>query len=253
TLAAALLLCSGIVGFGAFPERAWSLYQLQGLIYPLSLAGGLLLWQHHTVWRSRWPRVAGHLLLLALAAPRVPQFKGTLAQTTKLKPGIPGFIARSHITAIVDRVGKGPVDLCHREVCANLVALVELGVRHIPVQYRQPSWQLTVGYRGWPVPHYAHPARYLLTGWHDGNHLPSGSIVNPVWALVPDDGTWICEVKPPVGLARDPLRGWHFWVGRAQTVIEVSNDTTAPIETEFVANTEMPGAPTDPRQCVLTW
>src|SRR5262249_52959654 len=36
TLPAALFLCSGIVAFGLLPGRVWSLYQLQGLLYPLS-------------------------------------------------------------------------------------------------------------------------------------------------------------------------------------------------------------------------
>src|SRR5205814_2265361 len=90
TLAAGLFLCSSFVGFAFLPGRFWTIYQLQGLLYPISLAGGLLLWQHQAVWRSRWLRAVACLLVLGLAASRVPQLKGTLAQTTKLKPGVPG-------------------------------------------------------------------------------------------------------------------------------------------------------------------
>src|SRR5262249_731605 len=178
-----------------------------------SLAGALLLWQHQAVWRSRRLRAVACFLVLALAAARVPQLKGTLEQTTKLKPGVPGFIAQSHITAIVDRVGKGPVDLCQREVCVCLAALVELGARDIPVQYRHPPWELTVGYRGWQVPHYAKPSLYLLTSWNDNRPLPPGSVVNPLWALVPTEGAWVGEVKSPLGLARTSQHGYCFWLG----------------------------------------
>lgn len=253
TLAAGLFLCSGIVAGALFPGRAWSVYQMQGLLYPLSLAGALLLWQNQAVWRSPSLRLAGCLLVLVMAASRVPQLQGTLTQTTKLKPGVPGFIARSHITAVVERIGKGPVDLCQRDVCVCLAALVELGVHDIPVHYRHPAWQLTVGYRGWPAPHYAKPSRYLLTGWNDNRRLPPGTVVNPLWALVPAEDVWVGEVNPPLGLGHDPQRGYCFWLGGERAEVELSNGTTTPMDIDFVANTEIQAATPDPGKRTLVW
>jgi hypothetical protein len=253
TLAAGLFLCSGIAAAALLPGRAWSVYQMQGLLYPLSLAGALLLWQHQAVWRSSRHRAVALILVLAMAAARVPQLKGTLEQTTQLKPGVPGFIARSHITAIVDRVGKGPVDLCQREVCVCLAALVELGVRDIPVQYRHPAWQLTVGYRGWPVPHYDKPSRYLLTGWNDNRSLPIGALANPLWALLPSEGVWIGEVKLPLGLGREAHHGYNFWLAGERAEIELSNGTATHRDIDFVAYTEIWAITPDPGKRTLLW
>ncbi|MBI1915730.1 MAG: hypothetical protein HYS12_13505 [Planctomycetes bacterium] len=252
-VAAGLLLSGGILLAGWWSGRSWSMLQTQGILYPLTLAGVALLAQHRSVRRLLPLRLAALLLLLALAGLRGPQMIGTWREATRTNHGVPGFIAQSDIAAVLNRVQDGGVvDVCHQELCPCLALLAELGARDIPVQYRGLAWSHVVGYRRWAPRSFPNCGKYLITSWAQGAASASNSSC-ALWAVVRNEGAWVSQVKPPLGMGRDVPHGYHFWVGRDQTEIELSNGMAAPVEMEFVAYTEMPAAPTDPRKCTCTW
>jgi hypothetical protein len=236
---AGLLLTSGLVVFSLSRGRLWSVYQFQGLLYPLALAGTLLLLQERAVWKWRWRRLAGCCLLLALAASRVPQMLGTYQTVTGLQPGVPGYIAQSQITSLVEKAGGATLDVCHCEVCPCLALLVELGARDIPMQLRSPSWQVLLNYRPWLTPRYPRRGDYLLTKWFEGVPSQDRAFTGVVWGLVADEGVWIGAIRPPLGLGKDNIHGYYFWVGADRAEVDLGNCNESAEDVELTAAVEI--------------
>ena len=252
-LTAAGLLLSTAVPLACWcTGKIWSVYQTQGLIYPLTLAGAALLLQHATVRRSRWVRLAVMSLILGLAVARWPQFHRTLQVCTDCARKTPPYIAQSQVAAVLDQVGQGTVDLCHYDGRVCLTLLLELGARGIPCQFREPAWTTTLAYRHWRVPEYAACGSYLVSPWVDTSFGggPSAHVSLPV---APNEGTWIGDVIPPYGVGRDDIHGFHFWLGSRPATVVLSNGTGENAFVEFGATAEIHPLPGDTGWRTLLW
>jgi hypothetical protein len=236
--AAGLILSSAVPLACWCTGQVWSVYQTQGMLYPLTLAGAALLLQQAAVRRSRWVRFAAIGLVLSLAAVRAPQFHRTLELCTDCTRKKPPFIAQSQVAAVVNQVGQRVVDLCHYDGRVCLTLLLELGARGIPFQLREPAWTTALAYRHWDAPAYAACGSYLISPWLESSSVTASSNRVPLEAA-PNVGTWIGEVKAPLGIGRDNIRGYHFWIGGAPATAVVSNGTSAKATVEFVASIEI--------------
>lgn len=232
--------------------RIWSVYQTQGLIYPLTLAGAALLLQHAAVRRSRWFRFAGVCLLLGLAGVRLPQFHRTVQVCSHCTRKTTPFIAQSQVAAFLDRIGQGTVDVCHYDGRVCLTLLLELGARGIPFQFREPAWTTILAYRHWQVPEYAACGSQLVSPWIEELSAAASS-VRVSLPVVSNEGTWIGELKTPNGLGRDVEHGYHFWLGSRPASAVLTNATAENVFVEFVATAEIHLVPGDPIRRTLVW
>jgi hypothetical protein len=250
--AAGLLLCPGVVLAGWLAGKMWHVYQTQGLLYPLALGGAALLVQHRPVSSSRPARLGALALLLCLAGVRIPQLQGTLREILGPVPGRPRFIAQSQIAAVVDRTQGQAVDLCIPELFPCLALHTELGARASPIQYREPSWSVSVGYRHWDMPRYLTCSNYLITPW-PGAAASADAFVCANWSVVPNQGVWISQVRAPCGLGEDKQRGYFFWVGSPAAEITLDNGTPDALPVDFVAVAEVPLGPPGQSGRTLLW
>jgi hypothetical protein len=257
-LAVRALTAAGLILSSAVPlscwctGRVWSVYQTQGLIYPLTLAGAALLLQQASARRSRWVRLATVCLVLGLAGVRLPQFHRTVQVCTDCTRKTTPFIAQSQVAAVLDRVGQGTVDLCHYDGRVCLTLLLELGARGIPCQFREPAWTTILAYRNWRAPEYVARGSHLVSPWIEDSSVaePSARVSIPV---TPNEGTWIGDVKPPNGLGRDGEHGYHFWLGRRPASAVLSNGTGEKVFGEFVATAEIHRLSEDTGRRTLLW
>jgi hypothetical protein len=250
--AAGLILSSAVPLACWCTGKIWSVYQTQGLIYPLTLAGAALLLQQAAVRRSRWLRLAAVCLVLGLAGVRLPQFHRTVQVCSHCIRKTTPFIAQSQVAAVLDHVGTGTVDVCHFDGRVCLTLLLELGARGIPCQFREPAWTTILAYRRWHVPEYAACGSYLVSPWTERSPAAESSVRVPL-AVTPNEGAWIGELTTPNGVGRDGEHGYHFWLGSRPASAVLSNGTGGNVVVEFVATAEVHPVPGDSVRRTLVW
>lgn len=250
--AAALALSSAVPLACWCTGKIWSVYQTQGLIYPLTLAGAALLLQHAAVRRSRWFRLVAACLVLGLAGTRLPQFHRTLLVCTHCIRKTTPFIAQSQVAAVLKHVGSGTVDVSHYDGRVCLTLLLELGARGIPCQFREPAWTTILAYRHWHVPEYAACGSYLVSPWIEESSA-AVSAVRVSLPVTPNEGTWIGELTTPNGVGRDGEHGYHFWLDSRPASVVLSNGIAENVFVEFVATAEIHPLPRDIGRRTLAW
>jgi hypothetical protein len=151
-----------LLGVLTFTSRDTAL-QLTGWLYPAMLCGAASLVKEGLPTRVSTVCV---IAVFALLAVRVPHAIAAVQRYTSADVISRYAISLREIDDIHAAVeGRNVlVDLPAAPPHLSIVALVELGRRHISLQWTQESWWATVAaWRGWPLPTYPRPATRCLT------------------------------------------------------------------------------------------
>jgi hypothetical protein len=247
------LFATGTVVVGAIClSRKFTLLEMRGLLYPLTLAGAALLVDG---WRGRrslvWTCLCLGLIVL-LGGARFAQFRETW-----LAFGTPGVVphdvlAQSEIDQLSQHIGSRRVDLSYYHVIEDLALLVELGQRGVALQLREPTWSTSVGYTGWPARHYEQVGDLLITPFASSRDPVLFSC--PHWHLVRNDGVWIAKVQSPVNpLIREPHGLYWLNVDKRPVELTVHCAAAQPTPAVLTATTRIAAGSLQAHDCKLTW
>jgi hypothetical protein len=220
------------------------LYEFQGLLFPLSAAGAVLLAQRLGAGSRPWG-CAAFGLAVALVALRAPQMAHTFPRYARHLAGSPGCFAQSEWAALAECVGDGTVDVALPDVFATDVALAELAARGVATQYREPSWRMALGFTGWKAPDSPRKGDFTLgpaAAWAPPEAIRFRGRHYTLCAA--DGAVSFVGVEAPHGVAPDPLGRPCFWQGQAPSVVEIWNGTGRPQRVMFQAD-GLPG-PSNP-------
>ncbi|HZY84023.1 MAG TPA: hypothetical protein VFE78_04285 [Gemmataceae bacterium] len=255
TLAAAALLLDGVFLALALRQRnpaavtyllsvglilvAWlwgvkAVYAFQGVLFPLSAVGAVLVLQHPQAEASPARRLRVAALVVGLLALRAPQFGQACARYLDTSPAGPcACFRQSEVASMLRIVGGRTVDVRVDYYHGAMLAWDELGCRGVRVQYREPSWSRLLG-AAWAPPAYE-AGDFLLC---DRGAGPAGGRLRfaaPGVDLVDTRCVTLTELRPAHGLERDP-RGLFFWQGRAPSTIQAWNGTGRPVPALLTAD-----------------
>lgn len=159
-------------------NQSWTLFQLGGVIYPLTVAGTALVLGSLSREVEDFGRLSlGWVVVAALALGvglREPRLRGAIDRFASHPPAVQQF-PQADLEAIIARVRPGPVLITVSDVVPLLVAVVELGRLDIPMRFSEPAWTRFVGYRGWPHRPEATPSPLTLQA--AGEPVPPGARV----------------------------------------------------------------------------
>lgn len=234
----------------ALLPAAWLLgkthvFEFQGLLFPLTAAGAVLLAQR--LWAAR--RLLGYAALAlaaALVAVRAPQAWHTWPRYTRHLAGAWACFASSEVDALAALVAGKTVDVALPDPPATLVLMAELTARGTPPRFREPSWTLALNFTGWKAPDLARPGDFLVG---DGRSWAAPEAVRlhgrhyTVWASDGNLGV-LCVAAPYDRLAWDAQGHPGHWQGRRPITVELWNGTGQPRAVSFVAD-GLPG-PSNP-------
>jgi hypothetical protein len=224
--------------------RVQGIYQFTGLLFPLTVAGSVLVvqGQQGRVGRGWRPQML-FALLAATVALRVPQAMWTAHFLGFVPRHSPALFTQSEVASLVHQIGDRTVDVDVSDIYAGLLLLMEFDNSGIRAQYGEKTWQRTVGYARWPPPRY--PARGVLgidegQGWAapeairwQGDHyrLRDGASVAFTYVEVPYTlGCWEGRTA--------------FWQGASPTTIEFCNGTGSAVKIRVIADCRMgPASP----------
>jgi hypothetical protein len=137
----------------------WIAYQLVGVPYPLALCATAYLLDEVQTNRRRLMIVSG--LLVVLILPRVPHMVGMLHRYV-LSPEARFQYKLADFDALAKTIGRQTVECDADDVNTALPVMLEFGRRNVNVQWSPDSWNVILGYRQWPVPHYQVKPDYQL-------------------------------------------------------------------------------------------
>jgi hypothetical protein len=233
--AASFLGCTGLL------PAAWLLgkthvYEFHGLLFPLTAAGAVLLFQRLRL-RARPLGYAALALAAVLVGLRGPQAWGIWPRYTRGVAGSPACYTRSEIKAVARLVAGRTVDVALPEAMPTLVLMAELSARGTPPRFREPSWTLALAFTAWKAPELPKAGDFLITdarGWAPPEALRLRGRHYAVSAAV--GGTsLLCVGAPYYQHAPDPLGRPGFWQGNTPVGIDLWNGTGRPQHAAFVA------------------
>ncbi|QJW95074.1 hypothetical protein [Frigoriglobus tundricola] len=272
--AVALLACALCVPF-AWAAGELRLYTFHGLIYPLTLAGAAALAAPRprrptepepapaepAGGRSLWGTVArvgvAAALLIGMTGLRVPQIRASASRYVYAPQPLRVVQRLSEARALCEAIGPDGVDVALAHVADNHMVWAELAARGVPVRFRSPGWDVSVGAYAGPKPAYdlfAPKARFSLLerrAWaQPGAERWAGARLK----LVDDVGGLAV-----VGITRAQATNWDgewrpgVWIGNAPTTFLIHNGTGQPQAVRFRADTVAgPGHP-DPDRPTLRY
>jgi hypothetical protein len=213
------------------------LYEFQGLLFPLSAAGAVLVAQRLRQAPARWPGYAAAALAVVLVGLRAPQLAQTFPRYARHQASSPGCFTQSEVAALLDGIGGGTVDVSLPDVFATHVAMAELAARGMTAQYREPSWYHALAFTCWKAPDWPRKGDFTLglaQGWAPpeavrfrGRHYQLCAAEGVVTFL---------GYKAPHGVSADPLGRPCFWQGQAPCAVEIWNGTGRPQRVAFLAD-----------------
>ncbi len=150
-------------------DARWHAFQLSGTFVPAFLGGAAVVCDRGRLSATRRSAmVAALMLAVAVHAPRfvsVTRFSGGAETPARLRFS---SAETDRLASVVAREGGAMVD-AGGDSQFGIFLLVELGRRHIPLQWTERSWKAILGYRPWPVPRYPAPARVRIVERSDAN------------------------------------------------------------------------------------
>ena len=243
-----LLLAAGGILLAARVLDRKEIYQFQGLLFPLTVLGAVLvLERQRQLGRGRPWRWATLTLAMGLVALRLPQFAHSCERYGRIAADGPFCFAQSEVDAVVRLVGDRTVDVSGPGLYDGFVLLVEFGRRNVAVQFREPTWTAVVGI-GWKVPAFPRRADFTLglpRGWVSPRSVRfAGSHYR-----LTEDGHDLAflQVQAPHGVLPDELARPSIWLGQAPASILMYNGTGHTVTTAFRAEGHLgpcnPGLP----------
>ncbi len=235
-VAVACLLCAAVVPF-AWLTAQTGLFGLHGLLYPLTMAGAVLL-LNRPGWRGK---AVVAPLAVALVALHVPAAYPAARRYLDADGPLAVVVTSGEFGALRERVGDEPVDVALGDLCDALPVLSELAGRGVAVRLRPPAWERTLAnwaaFVGCPAPDAAAPkARYSIT--ERGAFAPPGSVRYQGRRLqLCEDGDAVTFVgaAQAQALGWDGQRGPGLWLGNAPTVVTIHNGSGTPVAVRFRA------------------
>ncbi len=232
---ASLLGCTGLL------PAAWLLgkthvYEFHGLLFPLTAAGAVLLFQHLRR-RARPLAYAALALAVLLVGLRGPQAWVTWQRYTRGVASSPACYARSELDAIAGLVAGKTVDVALPEAMPTLVLMAELSARGSPPRYREPSWTLALAFTTWKAPDLPGASDFQVAGdraWSSPEALRLRSRHYTVWEASGNLGL-LSYAPPYYQLSPDPLSRPGFWLGQTPVPVELWNGTGRPQPMTFTA------------------
>jgi hypothetical protein len=138
----ALLLAAFFAG-----NSSAAAFQLIGLIYPLTLCGGVRLLRQTA--RSNWLIFLTLILAVAL---RVPRFAGSAWRYAGSAMPPKQLFSLTQMTRLTKVIGDRPVEVDMWSPTHAIFVLVELGGRDVKLQWTPQSWYTVLSYTHWPYP-----------------------------------------------------------------------------------------------------
>lgn len=236
--ATALLACALFVP-ACWIAGEYRLYTFHGLLYPLALAGCAALAARARA--ARWA-VCGLALLCATAALRGPQARAAADRYLFRPPHTEVVHRQSEARALRAAVGSDDVDVALAHWADNHFAWAELAAHGVPVRFRAPGWNVSVGAYP-PAARRREPegpkARFALVergAWAPGTVHWTGkrlklvenrdqiAVVGTSWPLVT---TWDAEWRPGALLGTEPVAfRIHNGTGTERTVRFVADTSS---------------------------
>ncbi len=235
--AASFLGCTGLL------PAAWLLgkthvYEFHGLLFPLTAAGAVLLFQRLRL-RSRPLGYAALALAALLVGLRGPQAWGIWPRYTRGVASSAACYTRSEIKAVARLVAGKKVDVAVAEPnpIPTLVLMAELTARGTPPRFREPCWTLTLAFTRWKAPELPEAGDLLITdaaGWAPPEAL---RLRTRHYAVSATRGglSLLCVGAPYYQHAPDPLGRPGVWVGGTTVPVDLWNGTGRPQRAAFVA------------------
>jgi hypothetical protein len=156
-LGGSAILLIGIMAAGA---RAVA-FQLIGFFYPAVICGAVAV-----VADGRAARAITMALAMLTIAQRIPRFIGATDRYA-LHQYEPNLFSAAEIDRLVEQIGSQTVqiDVGERQKFLPqpaILLLIELGRRHLDLQWSQRAWDTVLYYRNWPLPVWAKPPTMIL-------------------------------------------------------------------------------------------
>jgi hypothetical protein len=152
------VLLIGIVTVGAGATA----FQLIGYFYPAIVCGALAL-----AADTRATKAIVMALALLNVAQRLPRFAGALDRYA-LHQSQQNLFSAAELDRLARDIGKEAVRIDVPEPVPGILLLVELGRRHLDLDWSQRAWDIIIGYRHWPLPVRDNPPTMDLRVSNDG-------------------------------------------------------------------------------------
>jgi hypothetical protein len=250
--ATALLLTAAVVVTGTWLGRKWSVYQLQGLFYPLMLVGAALVAESIRARRSMFCAGLAFVPVFLLAAPRVPQLRDTYEIHTGIDPNSSVVLVQSQFKQLATQLGSERVDIAHFDLRTAVALLLELGRRGVPFQLREPAWTMCLAYTHLPPRQYEEPGRFLITPYLSDRACAVQTC--PQWRVVHNEGVWIGKIDSPrYGIAHS-VAGEHWThVDRQAVQLTLYNGGRVPVRAALVGRLNIAPGSEQASDCKLLW
>jgi hypothetical protein len=121
-------------------------FQMIGYFYPAVLCGAFAL-----AADTRFARSIVLALAMLTMAQRLPRFAGMLDRFA-LHPVPQNLFSAAEIDRLAEEIGSEPVQIDIVIPQPAILLLVELGRRHLDLQWTPRGWDMVLGYRSWPSP-----------------------------------------------------------------------------------------------------
>jgi len=145
-----------LIGFMAAGASA-AAFQLIGYFYPVVICGAMAL-----VADGRAARTIAFALAMLTIAQRVPRFIGA-ADRYALRQYEPNLFSAAEIDRLVKEIGSQTVQIdVGAPTQPAILLLIELGRRHLDLQWSRRGWDAILHYRHWPLPVWVKPPTMTL-------------------------------------------------------------------------------------------
>lgn len=131
-------------------------FQLIGFFYPAIICGAVAL-----VEDTRTVRTIALALVMLTITQRTPRFIGATDRYA-LHQYEPNLFSEAEIVHLAKEIGSQTVQVDVGVPQPAILLLIELGRRHLDVQWSQRGWDTILHYRHWPLPVWANPPAMTL-------------------------------------------------------------------------------------------
>ena len=252
------LLCTALV------PCAWILgdarvYGFHGILYPLTMAGAVLLLDRTAPLTVRWRRPAAAALLATIVlALHIPQLRRSAGSFLARSGPMPIVLTMSEVEAVRDRVGAHSVDVYLGDWPESLAVVSELGCHGTRVVLRSPAWERTLAnwaaYGGYTRPADLPKAPFSIV--ERGAFAPPGTVRYRGKLLkLCEDGNAITFLgfHHPEAMVCLEQRVPGLWLGNGATVVDIYNGTGTTASVHFRADTVCGPAHPDPSKRTLRY
>jgi hypothetical protein len=131
-------------------------FQLIAYFYPAVLCGAFTL-----AGDARSARAFALALALVTIAQRLPRFVGAVDRYA-LHQNPQLVFGAAEVERLTQEIGAQPVRIDVAMLQPGILLLVELGRRHVDLQWSPQAWDTVLHYRGWPLPPQPTPPAFIL-------------------------------------------------------------------------------------------